>query len=250
MTLKSNYLAKKGYNIIIVGSNSGIGISLINSLLSAGATVFGIDIQEDSTIPRADNNFYFQANTMDIDAMNMVKIKIEKQVSVIHGLVNLSGTIKKFKSILELDINDWNETYDISFKSCFNSCKVFSGLLNKASSAAIVNMASGLAFIGQKNYGPYTAGKASVVAFSKTLAAELAPKTRVNTVAPGAVDTNFIYKKDGTTRFNKDAYKEMVPLKSLAKPEQISSVVMFLLSNEASYLTGQCLHVNGGAGMH
>ncbi len=249
MALKSNYLAK-GYHIIIVGSNSGIGISLINSLLLADATVFGIDIQEDSTTPRGDNNFYFQANPMDIDAMNRVKAKIEKQVSEIHGLVNLSGTIKKFKSILELDINDWNETYDISFKSCFNSCKVFSGLLNKASNAAIVNMSSGLAFIGQKNYGPYTAGKASVVAFSKTLAAELAPKIRVNTVAPGAVDTNFIYKEDGTTRFNKDAYMKMVPLKSLAKPEQISSVVMFLLSIEASYLTGQCLHVNGGAGMH
>ncbi len=249
MDLKVNYSAK-GYNIIIVGANSGIGKALIEQLLPAGATVFGIDIQEASEISTTDKHLYFQANPMDIESMEQVKVTIEKQTSTIHGLVNLSGTIKQFKPILEQDINDWNETYDISFKSCFNACKVFSELLTNRGDAAIVNMASGLAFIGKKNYGPYTAGKASVIAFSKTLAAELAPNVRVNTVAPGAVDTNFIYKKDGSTRFNMQTYLDMVPLKSLAKPNQISSVVMFLLSHEASYLTGQCLHVNGGAGMH
>jgi len=111
-------------------------------------------------------------------------------------------------------------------------------------------MSSGLAFIGQKKYGPYSAAKAAVVSFSKTLAAELAPEIRVNTVAPGAVDTDFIYKEDGSTRFDKEAYKKMVPLGEMAKPEEIGSVILFLLSDGASHMTGQCLHVNGGAGMH
>lgn len=249
MALKAQYAAK-GYNIVVVGANSGIGYTLINQLLEAGATVFGIDIQETSEYTTSSKFHYFQANPMDIDTMRNLRKVIETYASTINGLVNLSGTIKQFKPIAELSIDDWNETYDISFKSCFNACKTFGPLLKNTTGAAIVNMSSGLAFIGKKNYGPYTSGKASVVAFSKTLAAELAPDIRVNTLAPGAVDTNFIYKEDGSTRFDKEAYKTIVPLGTIAKPLQISNVIMFLLSEEASYLTGQCIHVNGGAGMH
>ncbi|MDB4293149.1 SDR family oxidoreductase [Maribacter sp.] len=237
-------------HVVIVGANSGIGQALLKQLLKTGATVFGIDIQKEAKTATSGNYHYFRANPLDEDELLEVVQSIEKETSQVDGLVNLSGTISQFKPIVELSFEEWNETYDISFKSCFNSCKAFVPFLKNASHAAVVNMSSGLAFIGQKNYGPYSAAKAAVVSFSKTLAAELAPKIRVNTVAPGAVDTNFIYKEDGSTRFDKDAYTQMVPLGTMAKPEEVSSVILFLLSEGASHMTGQCLHVNGGAGMH
>ncbi len=247
--IAAKYEATNTY-VVIVGSNSGIGQVLIKQLIAYGTTIFGLDIQESSATPISDRNYYFQADSTNSNEVENVLKQIKKYTTQINGLVNLAGTILQFKPIEELSIADWNETYDISFKSCFNSCRIFMPLLKKSTGAAIVNMSSGLAFIGQLNYGPYAAGKASVISFSKTLAAETAPSIRVNTVAPGAVDTGFIYKKDGSTRFNKQLYTKMVPLGAIAKPEEISSVVLFLLSNGASHMTGQCLHVNGGASMH
>lgn len=246
--IKAQYQAKSS-QVLVVGANSGIGYTLIQELLNNGAQVCGIDIQKEAKIS-ADNYSYFPANPLDENELKSVVQNIKKEKSHLDALVNLSGSISQFKTIESLSYEEWNETFDISFKSCFNACKAFVPLLKKGNASAIVNMSSGLAFIGQKNYGPYSAAKAAVVSFSKTLAAELAPKIRVNSIAPGAVDTDFIYKKDGSTRFDKAAYTKMVPLGSLAQPEEISSVILFLLSNAAIHLTGQCIHVNGGAGMH
>ncbi len=246
--LKAEYRTEK-YYVVVVGANSGIGQALLVQLIDSGATVFGIDIQKGSKTPQTEHYTYFAVDPLDRDAFSMAVEHIAGQTTCIHGLVNLSGTITQFKSIETISWEEWNETYDISFKSCFNACKAFIPLL-KTGNTAIVNMASGLAFIGQKNYGPYSAAKAAVVSFSKTLAAELAPNIRVNSVAPGAVDTDFIYKEDGSTRFNKDTYKQLVPLGALAKAQEISAVILFLLSDAASHITGQCLHINGGAGMH
>lgn len=247
--IKSQYRAENS-KVVVVGANSGIGQVLIKQLLDAGATVFGIDIQSESKVPSSGNYHYFATSPLDENELRMVVGNIEKQSAYLNGLVNLSGSISQFKSIESISFEEWNQTYDISFKSCFNSCKAFVPLLKSTANSAIVNMSSGLAFIGQKNYGPYSAAKAAIVSFSKTLAAELAPSIRVNTIAPGAVDTDFIYKEDGSTRFDMETYTKMVPLGALAKPDEISAVILFLLSEGASHMTGQCLHVNGGAGMH
>ncbi|KAA1244948.1 SDR family NAD(P)-dependent oxidoreductase [Aquimarina sp. RZ0] len=237
------------HKIVIVGINSGIGQALLSQFLESKAMIFGLDIQKISKASTHANFQYFQVNPLDIDDMLTVVSKIETKVSQIDSLINLSGTIKSFKTIASSTVEDWNETYDISFKSCFNACKLFSPLLKKSNGSAIVNMSSGLAFIGQKNYGPYSASKASVLSLSKTLATELAPSIRVNTVAPGAVNTDFIYQKDGSSRFDIEQYQRMIPLGSIAKPEEISSVILFLLSTGASHITGQCIHINGGAMM-
>lgn len=247
--IKAKYEMEKVF-IIVIGANSGIGQALIKQLVGAGASVFGIDIQNDSKVATSKEYQYFTANPLDKDDLINVIQNIQGTTTQINGLVNLSGTIAQFKSITTISFEEWNETYDISFKSCFNACKAFIPLMENSSNPSIVNMSSGLAFIGQKKYGPYSAAKAAVISFSKTLAAELAPEIRVNTVAPGAVDTNFIYKDDGTTRFDKEVYKRLVPLGTMAKAEEIGSVILFLLSDAASHITGQCIHVNGGAGMH
>lgn len=134
-------------------------------------------------------------------------------------------------------------------KSCYNATRAFVPLLQKSESSNIVNMSSGLAFGGQANYGPHTNAKSSIISLSRTLATELAPTIRVNTVAPGAVDTAFIYNKKGKTRFDRNCYNAITPLASMAQPEEIAEVIVFLLSEGARHITGQCIHVNGGAMM-
>lgn len=247
--LRTSYQTVESH-VIVVGVNSGIGQALTKQLLDSRVKVYGIDIQAASKITISEHYKYFSTDPLNENELAKISQKIQEYTSHLNGLVNLSGTISQFKSIESISFEEWNETYDISFKSCFNACKAFIPLLKARTFSAIVNMSSGLAFVGQKNYGPYSAAKAAVVSFSKTLAAELAPKIRVNTLAPGAVDTDFIYNKDGSTRFDKEAYKRMVPLGTLATPEEIVSVILFLLSDGASHITGQCIHVNGGAVMN
>ncbi len=241
-----NYKAQDT-NIVIVGSESTIGKALQKMLISAGVNVYGIDIVPESEIESSDTYHYFKADPLNLQALAEIRSKIPTKQ--LDGLVCLSGTIKYFGSILELDESQWQEVYDISFKSCYNACKAFAPLLQRSAKASIVNMSSGLAFGGQANYGPYTSAKASINSLSKTLATELAPTIRVNTVAPGAVDTAFIYDQDGNMRFDKERYLQIVPLKSLATSEEISDLIMFLLSTASSHITGQCVHINGGAMM-
>ena len=231
---------------VIVGANSGIGISLSAKFKDAEAIVVGIDIQDVA----AENLYvqdYFQVDTLDEKAMLDCVGKVKEKYRQINGLICLSGSIVHFDTVEGLDVKQWSETYDVSFKSCLLACKSFSALMQGVPNSAIVNMSSGLAFIGREKYGPYSAAKAAIVSLTKTLATELAPHTRVNTVAPGAVDTKFIYDEDGGTRFDRNVYESIVPLGRIAKPSEISSVIMFLLSDAAAYVTGECIHINGGA---
>ncbi len=237
-------LSASNAKILVVGSNSGIGLAFIKKLKTTGAQIIGIDIQATS---KENIDLYHCLDPRDFNAMQ--EIAKTTAIQELDALVNLSGSINTFKTINTLSIEEWNETFDISFKSCLNSCKAFIPNLKKDSTASIVNMSSGLAFIGQKNYGPYSAAKASIISLTKTLASELAPQIRVNSLAPGAVDTNFIYEGDGSTRINLEAYKKMVPLESMAKPEEIADLIIYLISTSASHMTGQCIHINGGAMM-
>lgn len=241
------YYTSTDSHIVVVGGNSGIGKTTIAELLKAKVHVYSIDISE---APKEIGNEHFHYYTCD--PLNIADLRktvglIAQKTKVLSGLICLSGTIKHFKPILSQSSEEWQEVFDISFKSCYNSCKTFIPLLQKSPQAAIVNMSSGLAFGGMANYGPYTNAKAAINSLSKTLATELAPTIRVNTVAPGAVDTPFIKDKEGKTRINLEAYKSIVPLGSLAKPEEISQLILFLMSEGASHITGQCIHINGGA---
>lgn len=236
----------QGSSIIIVGGESSIGKQLTTMLLSAECNVYSIDIQEHSDRALSERFHYMQSDPKDLSQIGAVieHFKLDK----ITGLVCLSGSINHFGKVVDLQEEQWKEVFDISFKSCFNACKAFAPLLAKSEQSAIVNMSSGLAFGGQTNYGPYTNAKAAINALTRTLATELAPQTRVNSIAPGAVDTPFIYS-DGELRFDLDNYLNIVPLKCLAKPKEIADLILFLLSNSASHITGQCIHINGGAMM-
>jgi 3-oxoacyl-[acyl-carrier protein] reductase len=236
-------------NVVIIGGNSGIGKALATSLLNIGSSVICIDIQESCIVHKNDRLEYFQSDPLSLPDLEKVVESISKKRRYITGLVCLSGAIVNFKKMEELTYEEWLKEYDISFKSCFNACKAFMTLLKNSEKASVVNMSSGLAFGGQLNYGAYTTAKASIISFSKTLAVELAPTVRVNTLAPGAVDTPFIYRKDGSTRFDKDQYKSVVPLGVLGSAEEMAHAIVFLLSEGAKHITGQCIHVNGGAMM-
>lgn len=245
--IKVSYISE-GESVIVVGGNSGIGLALSRICNEYDVDIISVDIQEKSLLEESEKLKYYSANPMSKSDLLNIKRRIVESGIKVNGLVNLSGTIAYFGSIETASSGDWNKTYDVSFKSCLNSCQVFASVLRTSTNAAIVNMSSGLAFIGQENYGPYSAAKAAIVSLTKTLSVELAPDIRVNSLAPGAVDTPFIYKEDGGTRFDLKSYNARVPMGNIAKPSEIAHVILYLLSDGASHITGECIHVNGGVG--
>ncbi len=232
---------------LIVGSNSDIGIELIHTLSLSGAELFGIDIQpkcHDSVVEKLE---YCQVDPKDESQMEVVaNTWLSTNVSL-SGIIVLSGAIRVYDRFLNTSKSDWEETYHISFSSAFNACQKFHPLLRADVDTSVVLMSSGLAFGGMKNYGPYSTAKSSVNTLMKTLANEWAPNIRVNSVAPGGIDTKFLKNEKGVHRINKEQYIRIVPQKRLGKPQEVAAVILFLLSESSSHITGQCIHINGGA---
>lgn len=238
-----DYSALSFEHYIVIGGNGGLGKSLVSMLLACGVHVHVVD---PSDPPTAYSKFnYYQIDATDEAAIRTLAQKIKTKVKGIHGLINLAGMIDTFTEVKDFKRSDWERIFNVSYYSCLNACQAFQPLLVEGS--AIVNMSSGLAYGGQKNYGPYSSAKAAINSLTRTLANELAPKIRVNGVAPGAVQTPFIDPKgDGSTRFDLEMYKRIVPQGRVGQADEIAHSIMFLLSNAASHITGCILDVNGG----
>jgi 3-oxoacyl-[acyl-carrier protein] reductase len=111
--------------------------------------------------------------------------------------------------------------------------------------------------LGNEGYAPYAIAKNAIITLTRTLAKELAPSIRVNCVAPGAVQTPFLGKGTGRggkqgdmpERVDIEVFKKLVPLKRIAQPSDVAEPILFLMSDAARYITGQTLHINGGAMM-
>lgn len=246
--MKIKYSAKD-QSYVIVGGNSTIGKKLCEFLLNAGAHVHSVDIPSSTPLESQANYHTYDCFPQKEKEVIKAVEAITQKTSKVHGLVCLSGAITAFKPIADLSYEKWQEMLDINLSSCFNSAKYFNPLLQSTKDSAIVNMSSGLANISNENYGAYSAAKAAIISLTKTLARELAPTTRVNAIAPGAVDTPFLLDQFGKNRIDLAIYKNMVPLDSLANTSEIAHGILFLLSEGSSHITGQTLHVNGGGMM-
>jgi 3-oxoacyl-[acyl-carrier protein] reductase len=168
---------------------------------------------------------------------------IGEDLGGISVLINNAGIYQR-RTFSDLSLEDWQRTIDVNLTGCFNCAKaVVPGMIERKE-GNIVNVSSMLGFKGTSHGAHYAASKAGITAFTKSLALELSPHgIRVNAVAPGAIETEIIAYDDPQQRQNRIA---ATPLRKVGQPEEIASVVSFLVSEEASYMTGETLNVNGG----
>lgn len=174
---------------------------------------------------------------------------------MLDGIAVCSGYTSGHDRVVELDTARFDDVLSGNLRGPALAMREAAPLLNDGS--AVVFLSTAMGQIGSIGYVAYGAAKVGLNAITRSLAAELAPRTRVNAVAPGAVDTAFIRGGFGTgaaeegapERLDPDAYCKLVPLGRMAEPDDIVGPVLFLLSDAARYITGQVLHVNGGAFM-
>ena len=240
---------------LITGARRGMGKSHAIALASQGAKVAVTDIDEKECQAVADEikSKGGEAAAFKLDVSNKAEVdavfdKVVKQYGRLDILVNNAG-IYQPKPALEITEEDWDKTIDIDLKGEFLCAQRAAKEMAKNKWGRIINIASiasGGVGVGIAGGCHYTAAKGGVIGMTETMAVEWAPLgINVNAIGPGAIDTPMI----SSAQIPEEAMKQMmagVPLKRIGKSEEVSAMVVFLASEEASYVTGATFYVDGG----
>lgn len=236
---------------IVTGGSQGIGLGVSLALARAGAQVVIADVAQDR-LARAvaevealgSRALGVHADVTRADSVNGLVHAALSRFGRVDILVNNAGVVV-VKPITQQSESDWNTVLEVNLKGVFLCCHRVVQEMIKQHSGAIVNIASIAAFHYTVPHVPYAASKAGVVALTRDLAYEVARYgIRVNAIAPGPIETPMM--GDALTPQQKEAYAKRVPLGRLGQPRDIGNAVAFLVSDEASFITGATLPVSGG----
>lgn len=235
--------------VIVTGSSSGIGKSTAIAFAKEGAKVVICSRNKkacDETAKKIKNHSQCLVVKCDVsktnDVNNLVKQTIKK-FKKLDIIVNNAG-VYLMKPLEKMTDDDWNYVININLKGPFLLCRAALPYLKAGSS--IVNIASVLGEVGEPTASAYCASKGGLITLTKSLALELAAKKiRVNAIGPGPIKTPMLANVEKDPKIKK-AFLDWVPLQRFGKPEEIANAVLFLASDQASYVTGTCLFVDGG----
>jgi NAD(P)-dependent dehydrogenase (short-subunit alcohol dehydrogenase family) len=229
---------------IITGSSSGIGKSCALELLKQKCVVIGID-KEESTIENTKYTHYVADITNESIIIEIIE-KVDSENSKIDYLVNAAGTFSNNKPFYDLDIDQWNKVISINLTGTFIISKHVAKKMIKNSRGKIVNISCIRSGIYKSNMCDYASSKAAVVALTSTMALDLAKyNIQVNSVAPGFTYTGMTQNAFDQPEIRKSS-EALIPNGKIAMPEDISPVVMFLLSESSDYVTGTTIYADGG----
>lgn len=237
--------------VLITGSSRGIGAAIARRLNDEYKIIINYNKSKDKAFALMEelretnpNVIAIKANVSDeSEVENMFSIA-EKNFGHVDILINNAG-ISHFSLIQDIDFGTWKDVINTNLNSVFlNSKRAIPNMISKQY-GVIINMSSIWGEIGASMETLYSASKGAINTFTKAMAKELAPSgIRVNAIAPGIVDTDMM-RND----FSKDELEELkneVATNRFAKPEEIAGLVRYLISDEASYITGDIIHINGG----
>lgn len=240
-------------NIAVLGGAGGIGRALVAALMAQGDRVAVLDLPASLACHPQDCAQVAVDATSEPSAAAAMDAVAALWPEGMHGFVNLAGWNSEIRPVSDTPAAYFDGVIEGNLRSAFLAAKTAAPLM--AEGGAMVLASSGLGAFIRPGFGPYAMAKAGVIALTKTLALELAPKVRVNAVGPAVVDTAFL--RGGTGRSDETApdildlsrHRAMTPLGRVATPEDIVGPMKFLMSADSAFMTGQVLWINGGAYM-
>ncbi|HEK85533.1 MAG: 3-oxoacyl-[acyl-carrier-protein] reductase [Candidatus Saccharicenans sp.] len=235
---------------LITGASQGIGEAIAEELGRAGSAVVLVDIQRDKLGKVAERlssegikALPLVADVTRFDQVNEVTEKAIRELGKIDFLINNAG-ITRDSLLLRMKEEDWDLVLAVNLKGAFNFSRAVLKHMFSTRFGRIVNVSSVVGLMGNFGQANYAASKAGLIGFSKSLAREVAPRgITVNCVAPGYIATQMTEKLPDEV---KKAFLEIIPMKRFGLPVEVAWVVKFLCSDEAAYITGQVISVNGG----
>ena len=239
-----------GKKALVTGASGGIGVAIAKALHAQGATVGLHGTRKERLQEIADELgarvHVFPANLGDADSVKELAKTAEAELGGIDILVNNAG-ITKDGLFVRMSDEDWDSVLDINLKSVFQLTRDAVYPMMRRKGGRIINITSIVGVTGNPGQGNYCASKAGMIGMSKSLAMEIASRgVTVNCVAPGFISTPMT---DALNDKQRDAILGTIPAKRLGAGEEVASAVVYLASDEAAYITGQTIHVNGGMAM-
>jgi NAD(P)-dependent dehydrogenase (short-subunit alcohol dehydrogenase family) len=240
---------------IVTGGGSGIGLAITERLAADGIAVCVLDQHGEAAEEAAAKITAAGGTAMGVTADVTDRPGIDaavERLGAAYGaptiLVNSAG-LDGFSSFLKISLESWNRVLEVNLTGTFLCCQaVVPGMID-AGWGRIVNISSSSAHGGQPMMAHYVASKAGVIGLTKSLALELGPKgITVNTIPPGFIDTPMLRASEarGLLGEGVEHHEKLTPVRRVGRPEDIAATCSFLVRDEASYITGQVIGVNGG----
>lgn len=240
-----------GKRALVTGGSRGIGRAIVMALLQQGVAVAATYRHESAaaaslmaTLEASPHgSFAVQADVSDAQSVAKLAAQVRQRFGQLDILVNNASIISQ-ASLDELALPDWQQTLDTNLTSVYLVTQAVMDMLVEGGS--IINISSNLATVGMRGKAHYTASKAGVIGFSRSICKELGSKgIRVNVVAPGVIQTEQI---GDLTPEQRARYAYLSALGRLGQPEEVATVVLFLASSLSSFMTGTTLAIDGGVG--
>jgi 3-oxoacyl-[acyl-carrier protein] reductase len=236
-----------GKNALITGATGGIGSEIAKSLAKQGAKLVLSSTKEDRLKELAESingeAHILTCNLSDENEVEALFDKAEEKLGQIDIIICNAGVTKDNLS-LRMKNEDWDQVLNVNLRSTFILNRSAVKKMMKRKNGRIINISSVVAFSGNPGQANYVASKAGMIGMSKSMALEVASRgITINCVAPGFIETPMTGILNET---QKRTILNSIPMGKMGSPEDIAAAVAFLASDEASYITGQTIHVNGG----
>lgn len=238
--------------VVVTGAGSGIGAACVRRLVAEGASVVAADVSQENVdkvaleLDAADRVFPAALDVTQSSAVDTFITSAQRRFGHLHGLINCAG-IKGVGSVLDCEYENWQRVMAVNLDGTFLMCQAFArAVRDDQTSRAIVNISSGAGVLGVPNRLPYVASKFGISGITRAMGAELgACGIRVNAIAPGMIRTPFTaYMFEDTEKVKR--IRAAHALGREGEPEEIAAVAAFLLSDDASFMTGAIVSVDGG----
>jgi 3-oxoacyl-[acyl-carrier protein] reductase len=233
----------------VTGGSRGIGVAVCRELAAAGARVavnYRASAEAAEGLAGEIGGIAVGGDVADAEQAQAVVAAAEEGLGEIDILVNNAG-ITRDTLLARMSEDDWRAVLSTNLDGAFHTCKAVSRKMLKRRAGVIVNMTSFVGLHGNPGQANYAASKAGIIGFTKALAKELGPRgVRVNAVAPGYIDTELT---QGLPEELRELLLANTPLGRLGEPRDVATAVRFLCSDEASFVTGEIMLVDGGLGM-
>ena len=237
-------MQKESKKILITGASRGIGRDIALNSIEKGYKVLGTSTTNEGVSSLKENGIHgLQLDLNDKNSVESFNGLLTQEHPDIAVLVNNAG-ITRDNIVLRMSEEEWTDVLNVNLNGAFKVTKTVLKFMLKKRWGRILNITSTSASTGNRGQANYAAAKAGIEAFSKSLAKEVGSRgITVNAIAPGYIQTDMT---EVISENVKEEILSQIPLSRFGKPEEISQLVDFLISDEASYITGQTIHINGG----
>ncbi len=242
----------EGSRLVAFGGCGGIGRVLVRAALDNGLDVAVVDLAQSlREFPPPAGVISIACDATDESSVIAAFGELSERWGAIDHLMNFVGFTKERTNVEDMNLAEWQEVVDGCLTSAFLIARYGIPLLRLGTDSTLLNTASTFGvLVRQSGYGPYASSKAAIINLTRALSTECNPDVRVNAIAPGIVETEFLVGGTGRERregnLELDAIVRQIPMQRAGRPEDVAAMALFLASPAASYITAQTIHINGG----